>query len=342
MPDTALLLGGTGTLRRTAELFAARGWGVTVTGRDASAAPEDWARHGIRMVVADRAEEEATAALIGGGVGLLVDGQCYTPDRARGLARWSRACGSTVVLSAKAVYVDGLGRHLNSPEQPVWEGAVGEEQPTMAFAGEEYQSAEGYGANKAEAERVLRAEGERVSVLRPSKIHGAGTRQPRLWGVLGRVLAGRTRMAVRRGEVVESTTSTEALARTVLACAKAPAARVLNVADGDPRPARELLRDAVALAGGAMDLVDVDGRGCPEGVGRLPWTLDMRLDTSAAAALGVEPTVFADGAAAELEWLRSLARREPDGTWRLPERLDAGWPDLAAEDACLDRVLGSP
>ncbi|MCK0110577.1 reductase [Ornithinimicrobium sp. F0845] len=342
MPDTALLLGGTGTLRRTAELLAAHGWQVTVTGRDASVAPEDWARHGIRTVVADRADEQATGALVGSGVGLLVDGQCYTPDRARELARWSRACGSTVMLSAKAVYVDGLGRHLNSPEKPVWDGPVTEERPTMAFAGEEHQSAEGYGANKAEAERVLRAEGERISLLRPSKIHGAGTRQPRLWGVLARVLAGRTRIAVRHGDVVESTTSTEALARTILACAQTPAARVLNVADGDPRPARELLGEAVALAGGAMELIDVDGDGCPEGIGRLPWTLDMELDTSADVALGVEPTVFADGAAAELDWLRSQARREPGGTWRLPERLGAAWPDLAAEDACLALGAAAP
>ncbi|NLG23592.1 MAG: reductase [Actinomycetales bacterium] len=338
MPDTALLLGGTGSLQRTAELLATHGWQVTVTGRDATAAPQDWASYGIRMVVADRTDEQATATLVGGGFDLLVDGQCYTPERARELARWSRGCGSTVVLSAKAVYVDGLGRHLNSPHKPVWDGPVGEDRPTMGYAGEAYRSAEGYGANKAEAERVLRAEGERVSVLRPSKIHGAGTRQPRLWGVLARVLAGRTRMAVRRGDLVESTTSTEAVARAVLACAQSPAARVLNVADGDPRPARDLLAETIALAGGTVELVDVDGCECPEEVGRLPWTLDMVLDTSAARALGVTPTVFADGAAAELEWLRSLARRAPDGTWRLPERLDVGWPDLAAEDACLDLV----
>lgn len=336
MTDTALILGGTGALRRTAELLAARGWQVTVTGRDEQAAPADWGRHGIRLVVADRADEQATDALVGPGVGLLVDGQCYTPDRARQLARWSRASGSTVVLSAKAVYVDGQGRHVNSPEPPVWEGPVAEEQPTMAYAGQEFRSAEGYGANKAEVERVLRADGERVSVLRPSKIHGAGVRQPRLWPVLARVLGGRTRMAVRRGGVVESTTSTEALARTVLACGARPASRVLNVADADPRPARELLAETMALAGGSVELVDVEGRHCP-GVGRLPWTLDMVLDTSAAARLGVAPTRFADGAAAELDWLRSVARRQVDGTWALPERFDAGWPDLAAEDSCLDR-----
>lgn len=335
MPDTALLLGGTGTLRRTAELLAMDGWQVTVTGRDASATPQHWAGLGIRMVVADRSDAQATSVLVGDGVGLLVDGQCYTPQQARELARWSRRCASTVMLSAKAVYADRHGRHLNSPEAPHWEGAVAEGQPTMAYAGQEFRSAEGYGANKAEAERVLRSEGQRVSVLRPSKIHGAGVRQPRLWGVLARVLARRTAMPVVRGGVVESTTSTKALARTVLACAGRPGERVLNVADGDPRSARELLREAAELAGGDLEPVEVDGGHCVESVGRLPWTLDMVLDTAAARTLGVPETFFADGAAAELDWLHSLARRKPDGTWALPGWLDVERPDLAAEDACL-------
>lgn len=339
MTHCALLLGGTGTLSRAAELLAAHDWRVTVTARNPDAAPPGWADLGISVVAADRNDEGATDDLVGDGVDLLVDGHCYTPEHARSLARWSRACGSTVVLSAKAAYADSRGRHLNSPEPAVWDGPIGEDQPTMEFHGEQYASAEGYGANKAEAERVLRADGQRVSILRPSKVHGPAVRQSRLWAVVLRVLQGRDRMPVRRADVVESTTSTEVIARAVWAAAQQPATRTLNVADSDPRPARELVQEVAALAGGSLDLVDVEGCGCPESLGRLPWTVDMVLDTAALRALGVPDVTFSETAGAEVEWLRSVAARAADGIWSLPDGIDATTPDLTAEDACLRRAF---
>lgn len=340
MTPRALVLGGTGTLSRAAELLASQGWQVTVTARNPGAAPASWADLGITVAAADRLDETATGALVGDGVDLLVDGHCYTPDHARSLARWSRACGSTVMLSAKAVYVDGRGRHLNSPEPAAWEVPITEDQPTMAFHGEPYASPEGYGANKAEAERVLQTDGQRVSILRPSKVHGASVRQSRLWPIVLRVLEGRDQMPARRADVVEATTSTEVLARAVWAAAERPATRTLNVADSDPRAARELVREVAALAGGSLELVDVDGCGCPESVGRLPWTVDMVLDTSALRAVGVPEVTFARTAAAEVDWLRSVASQAADDTWCLPDGIDATTPDRTAEDACLRRARG--
>ncbi|GAA1150164.1 reductase [Ornithinicoccus hortensis] len=340
MANRAVILGGTGTLTRTAELMADHDWRVTVTARNPDTVPGHLAGLGVDVALVDRDDEAATAAVVGAGADLLVDGQCYTPEHARSLARWSRACGSTVMLSAKAVYVDSRGRHTNSPEAPVWDGTLTEDRPTMEFHGEPYASAEGYGANKAEAERVLRAEGQRMTVLRPSKIHGAHLRRARLWEIVLRVLCDRRRMPVRRGDLVESTTSTEVIARAVWAAAQHPATRVLNVADSDPRPARDLVREVAELAGGPLDLVDVDGCDCPESVGRLPWTVDMVLDTTALRALGVPDVSFAQTAAAEVDWLRSLATRTDDGAWAIPDGIEVGTPDLAAEDACLRRVRG--
>src|SRR6185437_4529957 len=54
-----------------------------------------------------------------------------------------------------------------------------------------YRTAEGYGTNKVAAEQVLLDSGLPVTVLRPSKIHGPGTRQPREWVFVRRVLDGR-------------------------------------------------------------------------------------------------------------------------------------------------------
>jgi nucleoside-diphosphate-sugar epimerase len=330
---TALVLGGTGSLRSTVEHLAREGWKVTVAGRHPGAAPPRWTGLGVRFQVVDRRESDRVARLVGDGFDLLVDGQCYTPEQAEHLAEWSRRCGSTVMLSAKAVYVDSRGRHLNSEETPQWDGPTKESQPTMPFHGESYASRDGYGANKAEAERVLMACGARVSVLRPSKIHGPGVRQMREWPIVQRVLDGCTWLPVRHGDRVESSTSTAVLTDAVLACASAPAARLLNVADADPQPARRLAALVARAAGGDLQQVDVDAT-CPSPIGRLPWTQDNTLDTFALTELGVQPATFADTIAQEVDWVIGVASRRGDGGWQLPEWLEVETVDYAAEERC--------
>jgi nucleoside-diphosphate-sugar epimerase len=287
------------------------------------------------FVAVERGDEARMTALLADGGSLLVDGQCYTPEHARELSRWSQNFDSAVMLSAKAVYIDSAGRHLNSDEPPVWDGPIPESQPTMGYHGEPYQSREGYGANKAEAERVLLSEGRNVSILRPSKIHGPGVRQVREWAIVKRVLDSRGWMPLRDGDRVESTTSAVALAKASLACAVSPAIRVLNLADADPRPARELAQAVATAAGGHLDLVKVDGCDCPAQVGRLPWTVDQVLDTTAATRLGINPDTFEGSIRSEVEWLVASAELTTERGWALPDWIDASQPDYAAEDACL-------
>lgn len=331
----ALLLGGTGSLWQTASHLARAGWAVTVTGRDADRLPPTADELGVRFVALDRADVHGHDRLLGEGADLLVDGQGYTPQQAEDLARWSRRCGSTAYLSAKAVYVDPSGHHLNSPEGVRFPGPVDEATPTLPWHGEPWDTAEGYGPNKAEAERRLLDRGERVSVLRPSKIHGPWVRQARTAAVLA--LAGPARpgtrseggngsmprrgsmpnrgpVRVRGAGVVESTTSAEVLARAVLAVARTPGQRVLNVADADPRPAGELARavwraagcDPVPIvveadAGHDASLDAADHAGAEPAV--LPWRVPMVLDTSALSGLGVALPTFAETVWMEVEWL---------------------------------------
>ena len=335
MTRSAVVVGGTGSLRATVKLLARKGWQVTVTGRNAAAVPQSWSALGVAFVAIERGDEARMTALLADGGSLLVDGQCYTPEHARELSRWSQNFDSAVMLSAKAVYIDSAGRHLNSDEPPVWNGPIPESQPTMGYHGEPYQSREGYGANKAEAERVLFAEGRNVSILRPSKIHGPGVRQVREWAIVKRVLDRRGWMPLRDGDRVESTTSAVALAQAILACAISPASRVLNMADADPRPARELAQAVATAAGGHLDLVEVDGCDCPAQVGRVPWTVDQVLDTTAATRLGITPDTFEGSIRSEVEWLVARAGPTTERGWALPDWIDASQPDYAAEDACL-------
>jgi nucleoside-diphosphate-sugar epimerase len=107
-----------------------------------------------------------------------VDCVCCTAADATALLPLARAADSTVLISSKAVYVDEAGHHSNSAVRPDFGGPVRETRPTMAPGNGDYQTAEGYGANKVAAEHVLLDSGLPVTVLRPSKIHGPGTRQP--------------------------------------------------------------------------------------------------------------------------------------------------------------------
>ena len=173
----ALVLGGTGAIgRATARRLLAAGWQVELTGRDPSRFPHDIAAAGGRFVSSERSDDAQLAAAFGGGADLLVDCVCFTAEDAARLLPLAREAESTVMISSKAVYVDRDGNHSNSETKPRFDGPVSETQPTMAPGSGDYMSREGYGANKVAAEQVLLDSGVPVTVLRPSKIHGPGSR----------------------------------------------------------------------------------------------------------------------------------------------------------------------
>ena len=195
----ALIIGGTGQIgRATAGRLLAAGWQVDLTGRDPAHMPAEIAAAGGKFVVADRDNSEQLLVALGDGADLLVDCICYTAAAATQLLPLVRNAGSTVMISSKAVYVDAFGRHSNSESAPRFDGPIGEEQPTMAPGHGDYNSREGYGANKVAAENVLLDSGEPVTVLRPSKIHGVGAQTPREWVFVKRVLDRRPAVFLAR------------------------------------------------------------------------------------------------------------------------------------------------
>ncbi|MCG7308458.1 NAD(P)-dependent oxidoreductase [Brachybacterium sp. ACRRE] len=323
-----LILGGTGTLAAAAEDLARSGVDVTVTCRRPELAPRHWSALGIRVLALDRDDAPGIDALVGDGVDGIVDGQCYTPGHAADLARWSRASGSTIMLSARAVYVDAAGRHANSEEAPQWPGPTPETTATMEHHGEPYASRLGYGANKAEAERVLAAHGERVSVLRAARIHGPSTRRVREWPLVRSVLEGARAIAVARADEIGTLTSTASLAQAVAACLRRPGSRVVNVGDA---PAVTNLRAARILAGALRD-GDTTATGlavrpaAPGEAGALPgaWATGQELDLGALRELVGPPPEPAATLARTARWVRSIARRGADGAWELPAQFDGG------------------
>jgi nucleoside-diphosphate-sugar epimerase len=185
----AFVIGGTGAIgRAVARRLLAAGWEVDLTGRNPARMPADLAARGARFARVERADTAGRSAAFGAGADLLVDCLCYTADDATSLLTLARRAGSAVMISSKAVYVDAAGRHSNSETAPHFDGPIRETQSTMAPGFGDYATREGYGANKVAAEQVLLDSGLPVTVLRPSKIHGAGSARPREWVFVKRAL----------------------------------------------------------------------------------------------------------------------------------------------------------
>jgi nucleoside-diphosphate-sugar epimerase len=320
----ALILGGTGAIgRATARRLLAGGWEVELTGRDPRRMPPELAAAGARFTRLDRRDVQELAA-----ADLLVDCVCYTPADAAALLPLAGESGSTVLISSKAVYVDAAGNHSNSDVAPRFDGPIRETQPTMAPKDVDYDSREGYGANKVAAEQALLDSGLPVTVLRPSKIHGAGSARPREWVFVKRVLDRRPAVFLaRRGEGVDHTTAAANIAALIETVARRPGARILNSADPDAPSALEISRTIAAHLDHAWEEVLVDD----ESPGATPWDAEhpLVLDTSAALALGYTPAGdYASTVAEEVDWLvaEAAAGRPPD------DPFFAQFLDYASED----------
>lgn len=337
----ALVLGVNGMVgRAVAAALAAAGWTVTGTGRSPDRFPGSLARAGVGFRLADRRDPPALAAAVGAGADLVVDCVCYTAEDARRLLEHRDRIGATIMISSKAVYVDGRGNHSNSAQPPRFDGPVREDQPVLApDPSGDYRRRDGYGANKVAAEQVLLDSGQPVTVLRPSRIHGVGSARPREWFLVRRILDGRTRVPLaHRGRTANHPTAAGNIAALAVACAADPATRVLNVADPDAPTAAGVV-DAVARACGArLEAVGLPDD-APAPLGANPWDSwpPFVLDTSAARACpGYRPAPYPEAVAAEVRWLLSL-----DPAQRAALDADpyfAGRFDYAADDGALARA----
>jgi nucleoside-diphosphate-sugar epimerase len=250
------------------------------------------------------------------------------------------------MLSSKAVYVDASGRHSNSDEPPHFDGPIGEDQPTLRPSAVPYDSREGYGANKVAAEQVLLDSGYPVSVLRPSKVHGAWARRPREWVFVKRALDARPAVLLaHHGQGVDHPSAAANVAALIECVAAQPGRHILNSADPDAPSAGEIARTIAAHLGHTWREVLLDEP--PGALGRTPWDAvpPIILDTSAATALGYRPAgTYATTVVEELDWLVA-ATRDPAMAWALPAMNDPFFSrllDYAAEDRYLARSSSSP
>ena len=337
----ALILGGTGAIgQATAHRLLAAGWDVDVTGRNAANMPAALEAAGGRFVQLSRDEPERLATASGDGADLLVDCVCFTPADAERLLPLVRDAGSTVMISSKAVYVDAAGNHSNSPTPPAFPGRIAETQSTMTPGRGDYTTREGYGANKVAAEQILLDSGWPVTVLRPSKVHGAGAARPREWVFVKRVLDWRPAVFLaNRGAGVDHTTAAANVAALVETAARRPGRRILNSADPDAPSGLEIARTIASQLGHDWEEILL-GADAPEGLGANPWDAPhpIVLDMTAAVTLGYSPVgSYATTVAGEVEWLVG-AVAGGEGRAKVPLADDpffAPLLDYAAEDRYL-------
>jgi nucleoside-diphosphate-sugar epimerase len=331
----AVIIGGTGAIgRAAARRLLATGWSVELTGRDPARMPRDIAAAGGRFIAADTREAGRSRAGFVDGADLLVDCVCFTAEDAAGLLPLARDTASTVLISSKAVYVDTAGRHSNSPVKPDFGGPVREDRPTVAPGYGDYRSAEGYPAGKVAAEQVLLDSASPVTVLRPSKIHGPGSRQPREWMFVKRVLDRRPVLFLaHRGAGVDHPTAAANIAALIDLAAARPGRRILNAADPDTPSALEISRIIARHLGHTWDEILLDDQQATPGqptpgqptlgqptpgqptLGRHPWDRPhpFVLDMTAAAGLGYTPAGdYAATVAAEVDWLIAAAQGGED------------------------------
>lgn len=339
----ALIVGGTGAIgRATAHRLLEAGWRVDLTGRDPAHMPAKLAAAGANFIASDREDSGQLLNALGDGADLLVDCICYTAAQATRLLPLARAADSTVLISSKAVYVDSAGNHSNSADPPRFDGPIRETQPTLAAGDSDFMTAAGYGPNKVAAEQVLLDSGQPVTVLRPSKIHGAGAKTPREWIFVKRVLDQRPAVFLaRRGAGVDHPTAAANIAALIEVAAAQPGQRIVNSADPDAPSALEIARTIADQLDHVWDEVLLDD-GADERLGRHPWDAEhpIVLDTSAAVELGYEPVgSYADTVAEEIEWLVSAARGG-EGADSLPRHDDEYFGPMLAY-AAEDRYLAN-
>ncbi|MCQ2001035.1 NAD-dependent epimerase/dehydratase family protein [Arthrobacter zhaoxinii] len=331
----AVILGGTGVLGQAmAHRLLGSGWEVRMTGRNASKMPAALRQAGAAFVSSDRRSARDLAHAIGQGADLLVDAACYTAADAELLLPHLGSIGSAVMLSSKAVYVDDDGNHVNSDVAPRFERPVQESQQIMKPSHGNYDSREGYGANKVAAEQVLLDSGHPVTVIRASKVHGAGAVRPREWMFVKRVLDRRPAVFLAGsgagGDHTTAAVNTAALVQTV---AGRPGRRILNSADPDAPTAREIARTVAAYLGHDWEEILLGATDDP-GLGAHPWDLTppLVLDTQASLALGYRPVgTYAETVPAAVDWLLSSPAHQPAGE----DPFFTYYTDYAREDAYL-------
>jgi nucleoside-diphosphate-sugar epimerase len=337
MARTALIIGGSGQIgQAAARRLLAGGWAVTTAQQHPENLPADLTARGVRALALDRQATGALAALVAaaGGFDAVIDTVAFDDLHAGQLLEIQADVGALVVISSGSVYRDEDGRTLDEAAQtgfPRFPVPITEDQPTVTPGDANYST------RKALLEQTLLQRATvPVAILRAGAIYGPGSRHPREWWFVKRILDGRRRVPLAYdGQSRFHGSATANLAELALAAIEARRTLVLNAAD--PRALTvQAMGAAIAAAYGA-DLEFAPFRGPPKGpVGSHPWAVagPVVFDMARAEAIGYRPVTRYEDAIGEA--CRSAEAAAAAGV-AFPDYIDALF-DYATEDAFFGKV----
>jgi nucleoside-diphosphate-sugar epimerase len=329
MAPRALVIGGGGQIgRAVARDLLDHGWDVRLAQRSEQALPADLAALAETRRL-DRDQPGALAQAIGGGVDAIIDTVAFSEAHGRQLLEIEMDVGALVVISSASVYRDAAGRTLDEAPQtgfPEFPVPINEDQPTVEPGPATYST------RKVALEQTLLQNARRpISVLRPGAIHGDGSRHPREWWFIKRILDRRRRIPLAyEGRSRFHTSATRNIAQLCRLALERPATRVLNAAD--PKALDVVGIGAAIAAHYDADVEFVRLPGPPKaGVGAHPWCIPtpLVLDMTRAKALNYRAVSRYEEAVADA--CRSAEQAAAAGR-AFPAYLNALF-DYAAEDA---------
>jgi nucleoside-diphosphate-sugar epimerase len=335
MSRHAFIVGGTGQIgQAVAADLLADGWNVTISHRGIRPAPQKLVDSGAGIVVLDRDNSDALSRALGSGADVLIDITAYNLDHACQLIAVQDNVGSFVVISSSSVYSDDLGRTLDEASQngfPELPNPIPEAHPTVDAGPTTYST------RKISLERhLLDHAAIPVTILRPCAVYGPGSRHPREWWFVKRILDGRPAIPLAyRGTSRFHTSAAVNIAALIRIVVQMPGRRVLNIADPVAPTVAEIATHIARHLDYNGRIVEVEERSDQPSVGRTPWSVPhpFVLDCRAALDLGYSPaSTYAEAVKPACDWLVHRARQQD---WKeLVLAADPWNPfDYAAEDA---------
>jgi nucleoside-diphosphate-sugar epimerase len=285
----ALVIGAGQIGRAVALRLIEHGSHVTVAHQGSSAIPKELRNAGVESLVLDRDDDSAFEAAVKPGFDAAVDTVAFDGRHAKQWLKVKGQIGRLAVISTGSVYADAQGRTLDeareigSPEFPI---PIREDQVRTAAGGKTYST------RKVELEDgLLRHFDDSLTILRPMAVYGPGSRSPREWWFLSRILAGvRTIPLAYEGRNRFHTSGTANIAELCCTALNLHGVHVLNAADPDAPSVAEIGAAIFESLGYSADFLPYPGP--PKAMkDYTPWSVEHPLiaDMSAAMALGYKP-----------------------------------------------------
>ncbi len=281
--------------------FRTAGDDVTIFSRSAPVLPV--ANH----VLVDRQNHKAFEAAIGEGADIIVDTIAYDENDADQLLKFEKQVGMIVGISSASVYCDDKGRTLDEAAEngfPELPELVCEDQNIVPAGDQTYST-----RKVAMEERLLTVSQATAAIVRPCAIYGMGTRHPREWWFVKRLLDGRRVIPlVQNGSNRFQTSAVQNIARLVVYLADRGVGGIFNAPDPDAPSVRQIGTTIAMRMGKDVEYVDANllGGGL---VGRTPWSVPRAFTISDAKALNIgylPEGNYTDLVAPYIDWLAKM------------------------------------